>query len=111
MPTIAEAALTLGLSNDTIRRRIKTGEIGAQLINGRYNVELPKAATTAGTEAPGLPWEKLVTTLEGDIEELRRQLEAREREVQELHVLLQTAQTALTAPKEGINSAWWQFWK
>ena len=38
------------------------------------------------------------------------ELEARRREVQELHVLLQQAQAALTAPIENHRS-WWQFWK
>ena len=39
---------------------------------------------------------------------LSEELEARRREVQELHVLLQHAQAALPAPKE--NRPWWRFW-
>jgi hypothetical protein len=37
---------------------------------------------------------------------LQHQLEVREREVQELHVLLQQAQAALPAPRD--HRPWWQ---
>jgi predicted RNase H-like nuclease (RuvC/YqgF family) len=44
------------------------------------------------------------------IEHLRHELEARGREIQELHVLLQQAQATLPAPKD--NRPWWhRLWR
>ena len=107
MPTIAEAARRLGVSNDTVRRRIRAGELAATLANGRYDVKLPEEASTEATRPDGLHWEKLVETLEGQIEDLRHQLATREREIGELHQLL--GQKALS---EGdAETAWWKFWK
>ncbi len=61
---------------------------------------------------------ELVDVLKDEVAALRQQLEAkdgqldaREREAQELHVLLQQAQAALPAPKENHQSSWWRFWE
>jgi excisionase family DNA binding protein len=37
--SIKEAAQILGLSDDTIRRMIKAGELEAQLIRGRWKIK------------------------------------------------------------------------
>ncbi len=47
-----------------------------------------------------------IRRLEEMVSMLQHQLEVREREVQELHVLLQQAQAALPAPRD--NRSWWQ---
>jgi len=39
---------------------------------------------------------------------LERQVEAKDEQIKELHVLLQQSQAALPAPKE--NRRWWRFW-
>jgi excisionase family DNA binding protein len=98
--TIAQAAERLGVSMDTIRRRISKGEIKARKVPSAhgemYLVELPEDAAPE----PAAPREK--TDNKGEVEALHQtisiletELEARRREVQELHVLLQQAQAAL----------------
>jgi hypothetical protein len=59
----------------------------------------------------------LVEPETGELQALRErvkaqdiELEARRREVQELHVLLQQAQAALSAPV-GTQRSWWRFWQ
>jgi excisionase family DNA binding protein len=127
--TIREAARRLGVSPDTIRRRIRGGELAstrAQQGKGSIiYVELPDAAPnakpTAGEEysspadlgssvassrgeeySSPLPPE--VEILKDYVSELKRQLEAREREVRELHVLLEQAQRALPPPRAEPNA-------
>jgi len=106
--SIGEAASRLGLSADTIRRRIGKGTLtGHQEPTAqgfRWKVELPEGQGTNGHQ-DGL--EDLVMMLQGQVKAQTDELEARRREVQELHVLLQTAQTALTAPKA---RPWWRLW-
>jgi hypothetical protein len=50
------------------------------------------------------------SVLKDRLEVADRELEARRREVQELHVLLQQAQAALPAPV-GTRQHWWRFWQ
>jgi excisionase family DNA binding protein len=97
--TIAQAAERLGVSMDTIRRRISKGEIKARKVPSAhgemYVIELPDDITPEPSAPPGK------TEVAPEIEALRKtidiletELEARRREVQELHVLLQQAQAA-----------------
>lgn len=52
--TIAQAAATLGVSDDTIRRRIKAGELGAREDErGRKLVTLPDETPPTATAADG----------------------------------------------------------
>ncbi len=44
------------------------------------------------------------------ITHLRNQMEAKDKQLGEVHVLLQQAQAALPAPQENHRS-WWQFWR
>ena len=93
--TIQEAAQHLGVSQDTVRRRIRKEELQARQ-----------------TPTPqGFRWVVELEDLEEDA--LRSQLQfqgeelvARRREVQELHVLLQ--QKALP---EAVGRPWWAFWR
>jgi len=107
VPTISQAAAQLGCSVDTIRRKIRSGDLKAHKIGRTWEIELPQ-----GTEPPASSdtqtLERLVEHLHGEIGELRRQLAIREKEVGQLHVLLGQAQsqTALTAPER----PWWRRW-
>jgi hypothetical protein len=40
---------------------------------------------------------------------MRSQLEAKDKQIEQLHVLLQQAQAALPAPRE--NRPWWRLWQ
>jgi len=107
--SVGEAARRLGVSTDTIRRRIGKNELLAHREptpqGFRWEVELqPNDQPVNGHETNN---EALVTALQAQVLAQTEELDARRREVQELHVLLQTAQTALTAPE---RRPWWRWW-
>jgi excisionase family DNA binding protein len=106
--TITEAAQLLGLSEKTVRRRVLSGRLpGTQMPthNGyTWLIDIPDKVVEPDSSS-------------GELEALRErvkaqdiELEARRREVQELHVLLQQAQAALSAPV-GTHRSWWKFWR
>jgi len=108
--SIGEAARRLGVSTDTIRRRIGKGELLAHREptpqGYRWEVELqpdnqPVNDHEGNTAA-------LVTILQAQVQAQAEELDARRVEVQQLHILLQTAQAALTAPE---RRTWWRWWK
>jgi predicted site-specific integrase-resolvase len=115
--TIKEAAERLGISEVTIRRRLRTGQLNGYqespptskwFIEVSDNVEQGEVNTDDDDDSL-----RLVDALRDTIKRqdevialLKHQLEAREREVQELHVLLQQSQTAL--PAAGDNRSWWR---
>ena len=120
--TIREAAQRLGVTEVTIRRRIRNGDINAHQLTRPQGfiwiVELPDEDRPF--EPPGHDGNDRTSEIEGVLQDmlrrqdetigdLRRQLESREREVQELHVLVQQAQAALPAVRMG--HPWWRFWQ
>lgn len=120
--SLREAALQLGVSEDTLRRKLKAGDLKGfqeKTPQGfRWSVELPASepdkATSASAyadayapprQAPRQPEEEsphlreVITKLEQTVARLERtqdrlfeELAARQREIQELHILLQRAQ-------------------
>jgi hypothetical protein len=137
--SITEAAASLGVSQDTIRRRIRKGELKAEKVytpkGPAWMIDLPDDAQAdetvasanahegaeqayAGRDTDGYAepngdsrtaWAE-VHRLEQMVSILQSEVETRRREVQELHVLLQQAQAALPAPRENRQS-WWRFWR
>jgi hypothetical protein len=112
--TISEAAQRLRLSEQTVRRRIKSGELsGIQVSTPQgfiWVVELPDDLPTDHPDAGEVKalWE-LVDTLRAQIETLNVELESRRREAQEFLFLLQQFQISLPVPREGRG--WWRrFW-
>jgi len=129
--TIAEAAEQLRLSQATIRKKIKNGELNStkEPSSGgfRYKVLLDDEAITPQTQGPTPAWahkyevststrmETLEAQLTANTELIERfrlenqaqatELAARRREVQELHTLL-AQQTALNVGRR----SWWRFW-
>jgi hypothetical protein len=128
--TLAEAAHRLGVSVDTVRRRLQKGELkGEQQARPQgfiWLIEMPEetgqpsnssAVWQAAEEANSLAsvaacqteinrLESMVAMLQDRVNAQQDELEARRREVQELHVLLQQVQAALPAPRD--NRSWWQ---
>jgi hypothetical protein len=120
--TVPEAARRLGVTEDTVKRRLRKGELqgerkarpqGYTWMVGLPDEESETESTVTGTVSP--PDDDTVNhrvnngetrRLEEMVTMLQHQLEVREREVQELHVLLQQAQAALSAPRD--NRSWWQ---
>jgi len=106
MASISEAAAQLGCSVDTIRRRIRSGQIQATKSGNMWTVELTEELTPSRTEGEGL--ERLIQMLQGEVDELRRQLAVREEEVGRLHILLGQRQleSGTTRPVP-----WWKMWR
>jgi len=109
---IADASLALGISQDLIRRRLRSGKIPGERIpcagGFRWLVEIdaPIGEGANGQTAP--PTEEkadgLVELLKGQVQDLRDQLADRAREISELHQIIGA---------RALNSArkpWWQFW-
>jgi len=121
---IIEAANSLGVSVDTIRRRISKGELKARKVpspHGEiYMVEIPDdivvASSNSEEKREETPSEvQTIEAMKKTISILQNELDARRREVQELHVLLQQAQkqapaykTEDTAAKNSIKISWWR---
>jgi Winged helix-turn-helix DNA-binding len=102
--TIREAAERLGVSQDTVKRRLKRGELqGVQEPRPQgfvWLVELPDEAAAAATPPPSAAEVSAaeVRRLDQMVDLLREQLANRERDIRELHVLLEQAQRALPPP-------------
>jgi hypothetical protein len=91
---VREAAIALGVSEATLKRKLKTGEIQGQqerMEKGwRWLVEVDEARIE--TPTPDNGHEEIIVSLRSEVEWLRGELERRGREVAELHVLLQQVQ-------------------
>jgi len=104
---IVEAARRLGISQDTVRRRLKIEELKGTKVTSpggfRWVVDLDGQGSSSQTDDQQVDHE-LVDLLKAQVQDLRDQLETRAREVSELHQLL--AVRALNPSK-----SWWRFWK
>jgi Helix-turn-helix domain len=135
--TIAEAAERLRLSERTVRRRVKAGELpGCQLSTPQgyvWMVDLPDDWTIGQVDNTGevkvlREWidqlsnqldlmqnqleakdKQTQSQLEAKDKQTQSQLEAKDKQIEQLHVLLQQAQAALPASKN--NHSWWRFWQ
>ena len=127
--TMTEAAQRLGVSTDTIKRRLRRGELKgrkrprpqgftwlieleAEVENGNSTRAATHAHTDASTGAPD-HLEDFIASLQSQVAAQLAQLvakdhqiETKDREIEQLHVLLQQAQAALPAPRD--NRSWWQ---
>ena len=115
--SIREAAQLQGVAQDTIRRRKRRGELKAHQEptpqGFRLLVELEEEVAQAEpTQMQGIDdaqageaqvLRELVATLRSQVQGQGEELEARRREVSELHILLQ--QKALPAPE---GRPWWR---
>ncbi|MBM2825260.1 MAG: hypothetical protein HW402_924 [Dehalococcoidales bacterium] len=105
MVSITEAARILKVSPDTIRRRIRNGELDARKVKtargSRWQVELTQDAQAEPMHNDAEPMQsEYVNALREQIQSLEAELAARRTEIQQLHALLH--QKALPAP------SWWQ---
>ena len=121
--SIPEAVHTLGLSQDTIRKRLRSGDLQGQKVKGaggfRWEVFVDDDLTVNSvnmapfTNDPGKgdtndaqDGGALVVELKARVNNLEEQLAIRAGEISELHRLL--AQTALNAAP---GRPWWAFWR
>ena len=118
--SIEQATKLLGKSRKTILRWIQRGKLPAhkEEISGHEHwlVDLDgDQAIVHDVSGEPLPHDQAILSQQREIERLvaevdllRTQLEAKDKQIGELHILLhQTTQKALTAPQRH----WWQFWQ
>jgi len=110
--SMKEAVRILGVSHETIRRRIRDGTLQGHKVptlrGEAWRVEVPEASreasSTAGSpsgpslgEADGL--RALVTTLERELDARRQEAQQLHQEIQQLHVLLRQALDLVAGPR------------
>jgi hypothetical protein len=110
--SIPEASRLLRVSENTVRRRLKSGELKGHHVASvggfAWTIELsddlvqdaPESGEIAEMRASMARMEAHITSLEG-------QLQAKDKQIEQLHVLLQQAQAALPVPKE-VHHSWWR---
>ena len=115
--SIPEAVHTLGLSQDTIRKRLRSGDLEGQKVKGaggfRWEVFVADDPTVKGVTQDGNHGDDAQDGNHANdaqdgalVEILREELAEKNRQISELHRLL--AQTALNAAP---GRPWWQFWR
>jgi predicted transcriptional regulator len=119
--TITEAAEHLGVTERTVRRRLHNGELrGRQITTPQgftWIVELPDSTpydnvsdhVSDQVEEPN--YQAILKELEGMkqlVMVLTNQVDIKDRQIEQLHVLLQQSQTAL--PSMTTSRPWWKFW-
>ena len=114
--TIAEAALRLGISEPTARRRVRSGELpGTQVRTPqgfRWMVDLPDDLPSEPAPSGEMAvMQRFIDSMNSQFQLLKEQLEAKDKQIEQLHVLLQQAQTALPMPKENRQSWWRRLWQ
>jgi len=109
---IAEAAPRLGLSLAAARKRVQRRQLNAVKEAGQWYILLsqepesqgPTTAAASSQDGPrtadgvSQPWELPVRLLERENATLREQLAIKDRQIGELHVLLQQAQARVLPP-------------
>jgi len=106
MPSIAEAAAQQRVSTDTIRRRIADGSLPAKKIKGRWEIELDTEDAQDEATIDVQAANKVVEILEAQLENLTRELETKNHQIEQLHQLL-----GAKALAEGRPSQWWRLWR
>ena len=117
--TIQAAAHSLGISEITIRRKLRSGQIPGHQEDppsGRWWVDIPDDQLSSPSSDDGPPpdfteeghgFKELIAVLKREVSSLHHHLETREREVRELHVIIQ--QQALALPSGRVsNQSWWR---
>jgi excisionase family DNA binding protein len=116
--TIQEAANTLGIAESTVRRRIRNGELEGQQMptpqGYTWLVDLPENLKSAKENDQSLVSEsgllrELVDSLRSHMDGLENQLGTKDRQIEQLHVLLQQVQAALPPPRPART--WWRVWR
>ena len=114
--SVREAADILGVSQDTVKRKLKAGTLPGRKETGekgeRWLVELPDDATATLRQdqdsALGAALQQVIDVLSRERDELWQEVASRRREVEELHILLQRSQEqvrALAPPQQSRGSA------
>ena len=112
--SVNEAARLLGVSRDTIMRRIRATELEAHQEprpQGHvWRVVTPDEAISESHDSDVMgelqTLREMVSILQAQVEADREELASKNKQIEQLHVLLQQAQAALPASRDGRS--WWQ---
>jgi predicted site-specific integrase-resolvase len=110
-----------GLSERTLKSYIKQGKLDAVLVgSGQHrhweiNPESletiekkpPKDESSDDSQQNDLQF--LVNAQQHQLQVLEKELEVKNKQIEQLHILLQQAQAALPSPNH--SRAWWRFWQ
>ena len=120
--TIGQAASSLGVSEKTIRRRIKSGFLQADLVGDPPHYEIDFQGLHGGQDIPGQRVDSNGHKASEGVDKgrsdaypdlmriLRDQLQEKDRQIKELHILLQGAheQTSrMLTDGGGRRQRWW----
>jgi excisionase family DNA binding protein len=125
--SLPEAAQRLGVSVDTVKRRLRRGEMKGQrvprpqgytwLIELQDNQPDSMADSTASSTAEldaatieVLNLREMLVMAQSQIATQQEELASKNKQIEQLHVLLQQAQAALPAPR-GSRSWWQRLWR
>jgi hypothetical protein len=112
--TLGEAAIRLQVSEKTVRRWVHNGKLqGRQMPTDRgfqWMVDIPDDLPESETPSSEMQALRDINALLKDrLDMMDEELEAKNTQIQQLHILLQQAQAALPSP-QGTQRPWWQFW-
>jgi hypothetical protein len=115
--TIKEAAKRLRVSELTIRRRLAKGlTAGVQEPTPQGYVWMVELSDDEVEGDQGITQEIIsrmddtIAILSDQVKVQQEELAAKNKQIEQLHVLLQQAQSALPAPKENQHSWWYKLW-
>jgi len=101
--TVQEAATLWGISESTLRRRLRAGQVNARQVTTPQgfkwlvDVDVPDGSDQVSDQANHEDKDHLIRMLE-------EQVQAQRQQISELHILLQTTQAALPPPRR----SWWR---
>ena len=109
--TITQAASTLSVSEKTVRRRIKNGTLRAELVGDppRYEIDPEEldSVQDKATQEVDSDQDNVYPAL---VQILQEQLQEKDRQIKELHILLQSAQeqtSRMLIAGNGHRKHWW----
>ena len=109
--TIAQAASTLNVSEKTIRRRIKNGVIQAALVGNPARYEIAADELGSGQNESARKTDNGHNNVYPNLAHmLQEQLQEKDRQIKELHILLQSAQeqtSRMLVVGNGNQKHWW----
>ena len=117
---LKEARELTGLSERTLKSYIQQGKLEATLVgSGQHRhweisresldqIEWKPKDDTDDTQQSDL--QLLVNALQHQLEIYERELACKNQQIEQLHILLQQAQSALPSPQVA-QRPWWRFWR
>jgi hypothetical protein len=115
---LPEAAQRLGISVDTVKRRLRRGELKGQRVprpqGYTWLIELADTHVDCMADSKAeldsatievLNLREMLAMAQSQIATQKEELEAKNKQIEQLHVLLQQAQAVLPVPRE--NRSWW----